>query len=64
MFDDFKNQIRLAQIPRELNTRAITGANVPDDTWVGQPVSVIAAVTMDKGTVRDAVPIQIERSGE
>ncbi|MCM2972377.1 DUF2291 family protein [Larsenimonas suaedae] len=60
-FDDFKNQIRFAQISREFNTRAIEGANVPDESWVGAPVSVIAAVTLDQGKMRDAVPIQIER---
>ncbi|MCX2524273.1 DUF2291 family protein [Larsenimonas rhizosphaerae] len=64
VFDDFKNQIRFAQISRELNSRAIEGAGALDESWQGQPVSVIAAITFDHGTLRDAVPIQIERSGE
>ncbi|MGO3408744.1 DUF2291 family protein [Marinomonas sp.] len=59
LFDDFKNQIRFAQISRELNKRAMTTTGTPEESWVGQKATVIAAITISDNRIRDAVPIQV-----
>ena len=64
LFDDFKNQIRFAQISREFNSRAMLLVGKPDSSWVSEDISVIAAITIDQNTIRDAVPIQITRGGQ
>ncbi|MBU1294932.1 MAG: DUF2291 family protein [Gammaproteobacteria bacterium] len=64
LFDDFKNQIRFAQISREFNNRAMASVGEPDSSWVGEKATVIAAITIDQNTISDAVPIQITRGGK
>ncbi len=64
LFDDFKNQIRFAQISREFNNRAMAAIGEPDASWVGETASVIAAITIDQNVISDAVPIQITRGGK
>ena len=60
-FDDFKNQVRFAKLSRELNKRAIAGIDAPDSSWIGETVSIVAAVTLSDKGIRDAVPLQVSR---
>lgn len=64
LFDDFKNQIRFAQISREFNNRAMASIGEPDSGWVGKKAMVIAAITIDKNTISDAVPMKITIGGK
>lgn len=64
LFDDFKNQIRFAQISRELNNLAMASIGEPDASWVGEKATVIAAITIDQNVISDAVPMQITRGGK
>jgi predicted lipoprotein len=64
VFDDFKNQIRFAQISRQFNNRAMASIGKPDPSWAGKKATVIAAITVDQNTIKDAVPMQISFGGK
>ncbi|NVK74768.1 MAG: DUF2291 family protein [Oceanospirillaceae bacterium] len=64
VFDDFKNQIRFAQISREFNNRAMESIGKPDPSWAGKKATVIAAITVDQNIIKDAVPMQISFGGK
>lgn len=60
-FEDFKNQVQFAQVAKALNKRALSGLPPMDAGWVGQPVAVLAAVTLRPGSIDDAVALEIKR---
>lgn len=60
-FEDFKNQVQFAQVAKALNKQALSGLPALDAGWVGQPVDVLAAVTLRAGSIDDAVALEIKR---
>ncbi len=62
-FNQFKNQIQFAQLSKSLNKKAIAQVVKPDSSWVDQPVSVLAAVTIKANKVTHAVPLEISKEG-
>lgn len=64
LFSNFENQIRFAQISRELNNRALASIGKPDPAWVGQKATVIAAITIEENTISGGVPIQMTLGGK
>lgn len=60
-FDQFKNQVQFAQFSKALNKKAVEGIEVPDESWIGENVELIAAITVKGGQVNHAVPLQLAR---
>ncbi len=60
-FDQFKNQVQFAKLSKELNKKALLGISMPDATWQGKSVDVLAAATISDNGVVDIVPIEITK---
>lgn len=60
-FDEFKNQVQFARFSKELNKKAIHNFKHPDQTWVNQPIHIIAAMSINNHKVLAAVPIFLDR---
>ncbi|NDL62405.1 DUF2291 family protein [Acerihabitans arboris] len=60
-FEDFKNQVQFAQVAKALNKQALSGLPALDAGWIGQPVDVLAAVTLRADGIDDAVALEMTR---
>ncbi|WP_409310822.1 DUF2291 family protein [Pectobacterium sp. B1J-3] len=63
-FDDFKNQVQFAQLARAMNKKAIQNLPDVDDSWQGQNIRVLAALTLTKQGMNDAVPIELHKGAK
>lgn len=60
-FDLFKNQVQFARLARELNKKAISKIDMPDEKWQGLGVTALVAVTVKNNTISDIVPLEITK---
>ena len=60
-FDEFENQVQFARFSKAVNKKAIHNFTMPDKSWVGASVHVIAAVAINSHQVMSAVPIVLEK---
>lgn len=58
-FDDFKNQIQFARFAKELNKKAMGNFTRPDESWAGNQVDVLAAVTIKDKVIVETIPLEI-----
>ena len=61
-FDQFKNQIQFARLSKELSRKAIASVDKPEQSAVGKPVEILAALTWKNERAVDAVPLEINIS--
>jgi predicted lipoprotein len=59
IFDDFKNQVQFARLSKSLNQQAMEHFIRPDESWVGESVDVLAAVTIKDLVITEAIPLEI-----
>ncbi|MRT47723.1 MULTISPECIES: DUF2291 family protein [Enterobacteriaceae] len=60
-FEDFTNQVQFAQLSRAYNREAAKQLPKIDASWVGKPVSVRFAVTLNHGTPQDAAALELKQ---
>lgn len=60
-FKEFTNQVQYAQLTKALNRHAVQQLPPVDASWVGKPVQVLLAVSMEPNQVNDVVAIQLQQ---
>ncbi len=58
-FDQFKNQVQFAKLSKEFNKKSLSIVKMPDDSWKGKNIDVVAALTVTNNTISDVIPIEI-----
>lgn len=60
-FDQFKNQVQFAKLSKEFNKKSLGTIKMPDESWQGKGVDVIAALTITNNTITDVIPLEISQ---
>ncbi|MDX5627091.1 MULTISPECIES: DUF2291 family protein [unclassified Brenneria] len=63
-FDDFKNQVQFAQLARSMNKKALQNLPAIDESWQGENIRVLAALTLTKQGTVDAVPLELHKGAQ
>lgn len=63
-FEDFTNQVQFAQLSRAYNREAVKHLPKIDASWVGKPVTVLMAVTINGGKAEDAVALELKQEAQ
>ncbi|MFE8049620.1 DUF2291 family protein [Brenneria goodwinii] len=63
-FEDFKNQVQFAQLARSMNKKAIQNLPEIDDSWQGKSIRVLAALTLTRQGLNDAVPLELHEGAQ
>ncbi|GAA3606604.1 DUF2291 family protein [Gibbsiella greigii] len=58
-FEEFTNQVQFAQLTKALNRHAVQQLPPMDESWVGKPVQLLLAVTMQPNKVQDVVAVSV-----
>ena len=60
-FEEFTNQVQYAQLTRALNRHAVKQLPTVDQSWVGKPVQLLLAVTLQTNKVQDVVAVSLKQ---
>lgn len=60
-FDEFTNQVQYAQLTRALNRHAVKQLPPVDESWVGKPVQLLLAVTLQTNKVQDVIAVALKQ---
>ncbi|HGM5489513.1 TPA: DUF2291 family protein [Serratia fonticola] len=60
-FEDFTNQVQFAQLAKAYNREAAKHLPDVDESWHQKPVTILMAVTLNNGTVNDAVALDLQQ---
>lgn len=60
-FEDFTNQVQFARLTKALNQHAVKQLPTVDAQWVGKPVQMVLAVTVQPDKVQDAVAVSLKQ---
>ncbi|MGB9098496.1 DUF2291 family protein [Erwinia sp.] len=60
-FEEFTNQVQYAQLTKALNRQAVQQLPPMDESWVGKPVQLMLAVTLQPGKVQDVIAVTVKQ---
>jgi len=63
-FDDFTNQVQFARLSKAYNRYTVKQLPKVDDSWTGKPTSVLFAVTLSGGELKDAAALELKQEAQ